>query len=87
MMNSVSPPLLTPHGWMEMFRCEAGDDESPATPSTERPQPGETDAHDSLEEAAEDEQEYLRQRLRDELKREPTAEEMNEWLRQHTEGY
>lgn len=44
-----------------------------------------TDA--GLEDAARDEREYLRGRLRDELKREPTEEELNEWLRRHTEGY
>jgi len=41
----------------------------------------------TLEETAEQEQEYLRRRLRDELQREPTEDELNEWLRQHTEGY
>ena len=41
----------------------------------------------SLEEAVRQEHEYLRKRLREELKREPTEEELNEWLRQHTEGY
>ena len=41
----------------------------------------------ALDEMVRKEQEYLRQRLRDELKREPTEEELNEWLRQHTEGY
>ena len=41
----------------------------------------------SLENAAQTEQEYLRRRLREELKREPTQEELDEWLRQHTEGY
>ena len=45
------------------------------------------DPNASLEDAARGEQEYLRRRLREELKREPTEEEMNEWLRQHTEGY
>ncbi len=47
------------------------------------------DAADSpaLEDAARAEEEYLRRRLRDELKREPTEQELNEWLRQHTEGY
>lgn len=49
--------------------------------------PDTKDSHESLEDAARDEQEYLRGRLRDELKREPSEEEMNEWLRQHTEGY
>ncbi len=41
----------------------------------------------SLEDAARKEREYLRERLRDELKREPGEEELNEWLRRHTEGY
>lgn len=40
-----------------------------------------------LGKVAEKEHEYLHQRLRDELGREPTEEELNEWLRQHTEGY
>ena len=44
--------------------------------------------HDSdLERVAENEHEYLHQRLSEELGREPTEEELNEWLRQHTEGY
>ncbi|MCA1567785.1 MAG: hypothetical protein LC803_19495 [Acidobacteria bacterium] len=45
------------------------------------------DGDASLEETAEREREYLRGRLRDELGREPTEEELNEWLREHTEGY
>lgn len=44
-------------------------------------------ADEGLEEAARDEQDYLRRRLRDELGHEPTEEELNEWLRRHTEGY
>lgn len=40
-----------------------------------------------LDDAAESEREYVRQRLREELKREPTEIELDEWLRQHTEGY
>ncbi|MDQ3753356.1 MAG: hypothetical protein M3371_01320 [Acidobacteriota bacterium] len=44
-------------------------------------------ADEGLEDAARDEQDYLRRRLRDELGREPTEEELNEWLRRHTEGY
>jgi len=35
---------------------------------------------------AETEHEYLHQRLRKELGREPTEDELDEWLRQHTEG-
>jgi hypothetical protein len=40
-----------------------------------------------LEDAARSERDYLRQRLREELGREPTEQELDEWLRQHTEGY
>ena len=36
---------------------------------------------------AETEHNYLHLRLREELGREPTEEELDEWLRQHTEGY
>ncbi|MGA9996473.1 MAG: hypothetical protein WBP93_13725 [Pyrinomonadaceae bacterium] len=53
--------------------------------SDESAEPESTDA--PLEEAVRQEHEYLRNRLREELKREPTEEELNEWLRQHTEGY
>ena len=49
--------------------------------------PDMNDGETTLEETAEREQEYLRRRLRDELQREPTEDELNEWLRQHTEGY
>jgi hypothetical protein len=44
-------------------------------------------ADNSLDEAARTEGDYLRGRLRAELGREPTEAELNEWLRQHTEGY
>ena len=44
-------------------------------------------AGDSLEDAALDEREYARERLREERGREPTEEEVSEWLRQQTEGY
>jgi hypothetical protein len=40
-----------------------------------------------LDDAAQSEREYVRERLREELKREPTDVELDEWLRQHTEGY
>lgn len=40
-----------------------------------------------LDDAARSEREYVRQRLREELKREPSEVELDEWLRQHTEGY
>jgi hypothetical protein len=45
------------------------------------------DSNASLDDAAQNEREYVRQRLREELKREPTEGEVDEWLRQHTEGY
>ena len=45
------------------------------------------DVETPLEDAAQSEREYVRQRLREELKREPTESELDEWLRQHTEGY
>ena len=45
------------------------------------------DADGGLDDAAQSEREYVRSRLREELKREPTDEELDEWLRQHTEGY
>ncbi len=41
----------------------------------------------TLEDAAASERDYLRRRLHDELQREPTEEELNEWLREHTAGY
>lgn len=41
----------------------------------------------TLEDAGRDEREYVRERLRGELDREPTEEEINDWLRKHTEGY
>ena len=51
----------------------------------EAPEPDDADA--PLDDAARSEREYVRQRLREELKREPTEDELDEWLRQHTEGY
>ena len=40
-----------------------------------------------LGDAARAEHEFLHERVRQELGREPTEEELDEWLRQHTEGY
>ncbi len=48
---------------------------------------GPVEGEDSLDELGRDEQEYVRRRLRDELGREPSEEEVKEWLRRHTEGY
>ena len=45
------------------------------------------DAESTLDDAARSERDYVRERLRDELKREPTESELDEWLRRHTEGY
>lgn len=62
----------------EVFQSSlASEDETPGTEG------GDT----SLDEAAEAEREYMRRRLRDELGREPSEEELDEWLRRHTEGY
>lgn len=55
------------------------------TASEEDAEPDDADA--PLEDAAQGEREYVRERLREELKREPTEDELDEWLRQHTEGY
>ena len=46
-----------------------------------------TDENAKLEDVAQSEQKYLHQRLREDLGREPTEQELDEWLRQHTEGY
>jgi hypothetical protein len=42
---------------------------------------------DSLADAARDEREVAASRLREELGRDPDDEEIDEWLRRHTEGY
>lgn len=49
--------------------------------------PDKNDANHDLEEAFEKERDEMRERLRGELKREPTEKELDEWLQQHTEGY
>ena len=56
-----------------------------ASSAGETPEPEDTET--PLEDAARSEREYVRQRLREELQREPTEEELDEWLRRHTEGY
>ena len=55
--------------------------------SEDRPQKEEEEGRDSLDEAARDEREYVRRRLLNDLGREPSEEELDEWLRRHTEGY
>jgi hypothetical protein len=53
----------------------------------EKNDPGPADESPELEDIAQGEHQYLHERLRAELGREPTEEELDEWLRQHTEGY
>jgi hypothetical protein len=53
----------------------------------EEPDSGEPKPEEKLGDVAAGEHEYLHQRLREELGREPTEAELDEWLRQHTEGY
>jgi hypothetical protein len=48
---------------------------------------GEPSSSTELNAIAQAEHEYLHQRLRDDLGREPTEQELEDWLRQHTEGY
>ena len=48
---------------------------------------GVADEQNKLEDVAQTEHAYLHRRLREDLGREPTEEELDEWLRQHTEGY
>jgi len=51
------------------------------------PEDSDADSDTELEEVVRSEREYVRERLREELGREPEDEEVDEWLRQHTEGY
>jgi hypothetical protein len=55
--------------------------------SSEEQEKGEPANTPELEEVFKAEHQYLHQRLREELCREPTEEELDEWLREHTEGY
>jgi hypothetical protein len=59
---------------------------SPEAEGLDTPESG-GGADDSLEDAARREREDMRERLRAELNRDPTEEELNDWLRRHTEGY
>jgi hypothetical protein len=45
------------------------------------------DEKSDLSSVAGEEQDFVRQRLRSELGRQPTQEEVDEWLREHTESY
>lgn len=55
--------------------------------SSKSSEPNEENKPTELKDIAETEHEYLHERLRQELGREPTEAELDEWLRQHTEGY
>ena len=46
-----------------------------------------TEKKSDLTEAAADEEAFVREKLKAELGREPTSEEISEWLREHTESY
>ena len=46
-----------------------------------------TDDESNLAETVKEEAEFLREKLREQFGREPTEEELNEWLREHTESY
>lgn len=56
-------------------------------PDADTSQARDTGGSDSLADAARDSLEEARVHLREELGREPVDEEVNEWLRRHTEGY
>lgn len=47
----------------------------------------ETKGGETLADAARDEREVAARRLRQELNRDPSDEEIDDWLRHHTEGY
>jgi hypothetical protein len=40
-----------------------------------------------LADAVQDEEQFVRDKLKEELGREPSQEEIDEWLREHTESY
>jgi len=46
-----------------------------------------TEEKSDLTEVAADEEAFVREKLKVELGREPTSEEISEWLREHTESY
>ena len=59
----------------------------PQAGTTEGQGADETAGGDTLADAARDEREVAASRLREELNRDPTDAEIDEWLRHHTEGY
>jgi hypothetical protein len=62
-------------------------DESHAEAERGREQTEAGGGDDSLQDLSRDERDYARERMKNELGREPTDEEVDEWLRRHTEGY
>jgi DNA-directed RNA polymerase specialized sigma subunit len=62
-------------------------DQAPHEGATQGQDTESVSGDDSLEGAARDAREIARSRLREELGRDPTDEEIDEWLRRHTEGY
>jgi hypothetical protein len=62
-------------------------DSSESTPETGAAESLEGRGGESLADAARDERDVAAERLREELGRDPGDEEIDEWLRQHTEGY
>lgn len=71
-----------------LLRLRSVDDKAfQSSSSSEDETPATEEGDASLDEAAETEREYVRRRLRDESGREPSEEEVDEWLRRHTEGY
>ena len=50
-------------------------------------EPDNSESENELARAAQEEREFVRQRLAKDLGHEPTEEELNEWLREHTESY
>jgi len=44
-------------------------------------------SNDDLTDVARDEREFVKQNLEEKLGREPSEDEVNDWLREHTESY
>jgi hypothetical protein len=78
--------MLLQHNFQEALEAAARR-AWPTLAATDEPTGDIEGDNDSLEDAARAEQDYLRQRLREQLNREPTEQELDDWLRKHTEGY
>ena len=66
---------------------EDSSESGPRADTTEGQGVNETTGGETLADAARDEREVARDHLREELNLDPTDAEIDEWLRQHTEGY